>query len=76
MLCKISSSVSISWLMKALYRSDIIQNKSTEVPRMCIFKQDGFPHLIGDLSDVYRCTMVSKSCGKIEVVFLSFICNQ
>ena len=63
-------------LMNVLHRSDTIQNKSTKVPRMCIFKQDDFPHLTGDLSDVYRCTMVSKSCGKIEVVSSPFICTQ
>ncbi|OAX32962.1 kinase-like protein [Rhizopogon vinicolor AM-OR11-026] len=51
--------------------SDIIQNKSTEIPRMCILKQDSFPQSIGDLSDVYRCTMVSKSYGKIEVAVKS-----
>ncbi|OJA19153.1 hypothetical protein AZE42_05393 [Rhizopogon vesiculosus] len=38
---------------------------------MCISKQDDFPDLIGDLSDVYRCTMVSKSYGKIEVAVKS-----
>ncbi|KAG2360368.1 kinase-like domain-containing protein [Suillus spraguei] len=40
------------------YLSDIIQEKSTEVPRTY-------------LSDVYRCTMVSKSHGKIEVAIKS-----
>ncbi|KAG1900071.1 kinase-like domain-containing protein [Suillus fuscotomentosus] len=58
-------------LKMALYRSDTIQDKSTEVPRACIFRYDRFPHLIGDLSDVYRCTMVSKSHGKIEVAIKS-----
>lgn len=51
--------------------SDMIQDKSTEVPRACIIRYDSFPHLIGDLSDVYRCTMVSKSHGKIEVAIKS-----
>lgn len=47
--------------------SDMIQDKSTEVPRSRITRYDSFPQLIGDLSDVYRCTMISKSHGKIEV---------
>ncbi|KAJ8582952.1 kinase-like protein [Rhizopogon salebrosus TDB-379] len=51
--------------------TNVIQSKSTEVPRMCIFKQADFPYLIGDLSDVYRCTMVSKSCGRTEVAVKS-----
>lgn len=51
--------------------SDMIQDKSTEVPRSRISGYDRFPHFIGDLSDVYRCTMVSKSHGKIEVAIKS-----
>lgn len=51
--------------------SDMIQDKSIEVPRKCISRYDNFPHFIGDLSDVYRCTMVSKSHGKIEVAIKS-----
>lgn len=50
---------------------DMIQDKSTEVPRTCISRHDSFPHSIGDLSDVYRCTMISKSHGKIEVAVKS-----
>lgn len=53
------------------YLSDIIQEKSTDVPRTCISRYDSFPHFIGDFSDVYRCTMVSKSHGKIEVAIKS-----
>ncbi|KAG1854800.1 kinase-like domain-containing protein [Suillus subalutaceus] len=58
-------------LKKALYRSDMIQVKSTEIPRSCVSRYDSFPHFIGDLSDVYRCTMVLKSHGKIEVAIKS-----
>ncbi|KAG2126831.1 kinase-like domain-containing protein [Suillus clintonianus] len=53
------------------FLSDMIQDKSTEVPRTCIFRYDSPPHCIGDLSDVYRCTMISKSHGKIEVAVKS-----
>lgn len=51
--------------------SDMIQEKPTEVPRKCISRNDTFPHSIGDFSDVYRCSMVSKSHGKIEVAIKS-----
>lgn len=56
-----------------LYRSNMIQEKPTDVPRKCISRNDTFPHSIGDFSDVYRCSMVSKSHGKIEVPPPSFI---
>ncbi|KAG2131264.1 kinase-like domain-containing protein [Suillus bovinus] len=49
----------------------MIQDKSTEVPRSCIFRYDTYPHFIGDWSDVYRCGMVWKSHGKIEVAIKS-----